>query len=159
MSLCSLALGPHPPLALMRIALGLLVAALLALASPAEAQTYSNQVRAQLDAAKQTLRGQGFRPTHDYEIGSLDDGAEESFTLRLTAEREYALVGACDNDCSDMDFWLYDENDNFIDSDTSTDDVPIVRVTPRWSGQFRIRVRMYACSVEPCYYGIGVFGG
>ena len=144
----------------MRPALGLLAATLLvALAPSATAQTYSNQVRAQLDAAEQALRGPGFRPTPDYEIGSLDDGAEESFTLRLSAEREYALVGACDADCDDMDFWLYDENDNLIDSDTSTDDVPIVRVTPRWSGTFRIRVRMYECSVEPCYYGSGVFGG
>ena len=142
----------------MRPVLGLVAVLLVAAAPSAAAQTYSNQVRVQLDAAKQTLRGQGFRATHDYEIGSLDDGAEESFTLQLSAEREYALVGACDEDCADMDFWLYDENDNLIDSDTSTDDVPIVRVTPRWSGTFRIRVRMYECSVEPCYYGIGVFG-
>ena len=80
-----------------------------------------------------------------------------SFSIRLRTGREYALVGACDNDCSDVDFWLYDDNDNLVDSDTSTDDIPIVRVTPRWSGSFEIRVRMYACSVEPCAYGIGVF--
>lgn len=137
---------------------GLLVAVvLLALAPTAGAQPYTAQVRSQLDAAKQTLRGEGFSQSHDYEIDSLDDGAEDSFTIELDADQDYAIVGACDVDCSDMDFWLYDENANLIDSDTSTDDVPIVRVTPRWSGQFTIRVKMYACSVEPCYYGIGVF--
>lgn len=136
------------------LALGLV----FALASSASAQSYSDQVRLQLDAAQRALRGQGFSQTHDYEIDRLDEGTEDSFSIRLRADREYALVGACDNDCSDVDFWLYDENDNLIDSDTSTDDVPIVRVTPRWSGTFRIRVRMYECSVEPCVYGIGVFG-
>ena len=135
----------------------LFAAFVLAVAPVAQAQ-YSNQVRNQLDAARATLAREGMSQTHDYEIDSLDDDAEDSFTLTLRADREYAIVGACDNDCSDMDFWLYDENDNLIDSDTSTDDVPVVRVTPRWSGQFRIRVKMYACSVEPCFYGIGVFG-
>lgn len=135
----------------------LVAAVLLALAPNAEAQSYSDQVRVQLDAAKQTLRSEGFSQSHDYEIDSLNDGAEDSFTVRLNADQDYALVGACDVDCSDMDFWLYDENANLIDSDTSTDSVPVVRVTPRWSGQFTIRVKMYECSSEPCFYGIGVF--
>lgn len=136
----------------------LLAALVFALAAPASAQQYTQQVRRQLDGAQSTLENEGFSSTHDYEIGSLNDDAEESFTLDLTGDREYAIVGACDNDCSDMDFWLYDENDNLIDSDTSTDDVPVVRVTPSWTGQFRVRVKMYACSANPCYYGIGVFG-
>lgn len=135
-----------------------LLAAVLAVAAPASAQQYTQQVVRQLDGAKATLRGEGFAQTHDYEVGNLNDDAEESFTVNLTGDRNYAIVGACDNDCSDMDFWLYDENDNLIDSDTSADDVPVVRVTPSWTGEFRVRVKMYACSTNPCYYGIGVFG-
>ena len=135
------------------------VLTLLAVLVPtAGAQSYADQVRSQLDGAKQALRSEGFTRSHDYKIESLDDGAEDTFTVDLEEGREYALVGACDVDCSDMDFWLYDENDNLIDSDTSTDDVPVVRVTPRWSGTFEIRVKMYECSNEPCFYGIGVFG-
>jgi len=142
-----------------RSLLAFLALALLGLLPPTvQAQSYSAQVRSQLNTAQSTLRREGFTRTHDYEIDSLNDDAEDSFTLTLTGNREYAIVGACDNDCSDIDFWLYDENDNLIDSDTSTDDIPMVRVTPRWTGTFRIRVKMYECSVEPCYYGIGVFG-
>ena len=135
-----------------------LAAVAFVLAVPAAAQQYTQQVRSQLDGAGTTLRREGYRGTHDYEIGNLNDDAEESFTLDMTSGRDYAIVGACDNDCSDMDFWLYDETDNLIDSDTSTDDVPVVRVTPSWTGTFRVRVKMYACSANPCYYGIGVFG-
>ncbi|HEX8386634.1 MAG TPA: hypothetical protein VF576_10640 [Rubricoccaceae bacterium] len=135
-----------------------LAAAVLALAAPASAQQYTQQVTRQLDGARATLQREGYRQTHDYEIGNLNDDAEESFTVNLTGDRNYAVVGACDSDCSDMDFWLYDENENLIDSDTGTDDVPVVRVTPSWTGQFTVRVKMYACSANPCYYGIGVFG-
>lgn len=135
-----------------------LVAVGLVAAAPVAAQQYTQQVRQQLDGARRTLDDEGYSQTHDYEIGNLNDDAEESFTLTLEGDRPYAIVGACDADCSDMDFWLYDENDNLIDSDTSTDDVPVVRVTPSWSGEFRVRVKMYACSANPCYYGIGVFG-
>jgi hypothetical protein len=135
-----------------------LAALAFALAAPAAAQQYTQQVRRQLDGAAATLEDEGYNPTHAYEIGNLNDDSEESFTLDLDGDRNYAIVGACDNDCSDLDFWLYDENDNLIDSDTSTDDVPVVRVTPSWTGQFRVRVKMYACSANPCYYGIGVFG-
>ena len=141
--------------------LAALTAVLAVVSVPVQAQcsgTYSRQVCSQLDAAKTVLAREGFRQTHDYEVDNLDDDQEDSFTVNLRADREYAIVGACDEDCEDLDFWLYDENDNLIDSDTSTDDVPVVRVTPRWTGTFRIRVKMYACSSEPCYYGIGIFG-
>ena len=141
-----------------RLLLGLLAAAFLVTLTPTAQAQYTAQVRRQLDAAGSTLSREGYSRSHDYEIDNLDDDAEDSFTLTLTQGREYAIVGACDNDCSDIDFWLYDENDNLVDSDTSTDDIPIVRVTPRWTGTFRIRVKMFACSAEPCYYGIGVFG-
>ncbi len=134
------------------------LALLVALAPAADAQSYAAQVRAQLDTAKRTLRNQGFQQSHDYTIESLDDGAEDEFSVDFDEGREYAIVGACDQDCGDMDFWLYDENGNLIDSDTSTDDVPVVRVTPRWSGEFTVRVKMYDCAVEPCFYGIGIYG-
>lgn len=137
---------------------GLLTVALLLLAPPVAAQASATQVRSQLDAARQTLRDQGLRPSHSYRLDRLRAEGEDTVSVALTATRTYAIVGACDADCTDLDLWLYDENDNLIDSDTGTDAVPVVRVTPRWSGTFSLRVRMVACAVEPCAYGIGVFG-
>ena len=137
---------------------GLLTVALLCLASPVAAQAPATQVRSQLDTAKGALRDQGLRPSHSYRLGHLREEGEDTVSVGLSATRSYAIVGACDTDCADLDFWLYDENDNLIDSDTGTDAVPVVRVTPRWSGTFSLRVRMVACTVEPCAYGVGVFG-
>jgi hypothetical protein len=80
---------------------------------------------------------------------------------RKDVRRERRLgtdVAFCDEDCSDIDLYLEDENGNEIDSNVSTDDVPIIECRPAWSGRFQIRVRMYECSVEPCYFGVGVFG-
>ncbi|MET0648842.1 MAG: hypothetical protein ABW208_19710, partial [Pyrinomonadaceae bacterium] len=85
-------------------------------------------------------------------------GETSSFALSLNGGTEYRLVSACDNDCSDIDIVVYDENGNQVASDTSRDDKPVVSVTPRWTGQFRIKVTMYKCSNSPCAYGISVFG-
>ena len=53
--------------------------------------------------------------------------------------------------------FLYDDNGNIIDSDESSDDIPIVQVTPRWTATFEVELNMYQCSSSYCYYGIGVF--
>jgi hypothetical protein len=31
-------------------------------------------------------------------------------------------------------------------------------VSPSGSGTYRVEVRMATCSVEPCYFGVGVWG-
>ncbi|MGA7935472.1 MAG: hypothetical protein WCA35_18115, partial [Kovacikia sp.] len=70
----------------------------------------------------------------------------------------YGLIGVCDRDCRDLDLRLYDENGNLVAADTSSDDTPFVSLTPRWSGQFYLRVDMANCRANYCYYGVGVFG-
>lgn len=123
----------------------------------AQAQ-YVEQIRIQLNKARDLLEARGFEKTHDYKIDTLRRGDAESTNLVLRKGMNYAIIGVCDKDCTDLDIKLYDENDHLIASDTSDDDKPLVSVTPRWTGQFRILVSMYKCSSSPCYYGIGVFG-
>ena len=130
----------------------------LTAAAPASAQgTYTQQVTQYLDAARATLRGEGYTRTRAYTTASLAEGSERTFTFPLQSDRNYVLSGACDNDCSDIDFWLYDNNGNLIDSDTAADDAPVVRVTPARNGTFRLKVRMHSCSTSPCAYGFGIF--
>lgn len=119
---------------------------------------YTQQVRAQLDRASQIVQGAGYRKTHDYEYAAMNDNATKRFDVRLNEGMTYKLVAACDNDCSDIDMKLFDQNGNLIDSDVSGDDIPIVDVTPSWSGPFTVEMRMYTCSNEPCFYGIAVYG-
>ena len=143
----------------MRLSLfGVLFAAFLINAAPASAQNeYVQQVIRYLDAANSVMNGEGFTRTRAYTTASLASGTERVFTFPLQRDRNYALTGACDNDCSDIDFWLYDNNNNLIDSDTAADDRPVVNVTPVRNGTFRLKVRMHACSTSPCFYGFGIF--
>ena len=136
----------------------LLLLCLAAAAAPASAQnTYTQQVVRYLDATRAPLGGDGYARTRAYTTASIAEGSERTFSFPLQANRNYVLAGACDNDCSDIDFWLYDNNDNLIDSDTAADDAPRVAVTPVRNGSFRLKVRMHSCSSSPCAYGFGIF--
>ena len=116
------------------------------------------QVRRQLQSAGQRFEERGYTMTHRIYTGSLDDDESEMVQVDLAVGKEYQIMGACDNDCSDLDLVLFDGAGNEIDSDLLEDDVPIVTVEVTRSGNFRLRVQMAACSREPCRYGIGVFG-
>jgi hypothetical protein len=129
------------------------------IAPAAQAQdAWVRQVRTQLSAAGGVFEANGYELTHHIYTGSLNDGGTEMVQLDLDVGMEYQIMGACDGDCSDLDLILYDGAGNVIDSDMLDDDVPVVSVTVARSGAFRVRVSMAACSVEPCRYGIGIFG-
>jgi hypothetical protein len=101
----------------------------------------------------------GYDVTSSYEpyTGNLRDNTYTDVNYTLRQGVPYALVGICDDDCSDLDFKLYDANYNLIDSDTQPDATPVIEVTPRWTGLFHVRVIMSRCSTSPCWYGLGEF--
>jgi hypothetical protein len=133
-------------------------AALLVPITASAQDAWVRQVRAQLSQAGQTFEQAGYTLTHRIYTGSLNDGGAEIVQLDLDVGMEYQIMGACDEDCSDLDFTLYDGAGNVVDSDMLEDDYPVVSVAVSRSGVFRVRVSMAACSAEPCRYGIGVFG-
>lgn len=133
-------------------------AVLLAPAAAHAQDAWVRQVRAQISAAGQAFEQRGYELTHRIYTGSLNDDESEVVQLDLDVGMEYQIMGACDEDCTDLDFTLYDGAGNVIDSDMLDDDVPVVSVTVARSGAFRVRVSMATCSVEPCRYGIGIFG-
>lgn len=118
---------------------------------------WATQVGEQMDSAGRLLKEEGFSKDKDIRTGSLREGESQVVTLTLQAGRTYVLLGVCDNDCTDLDLHLYDPSDNEISSDTQTHDAPLVRVTPRETGEYRLRVGMDACKTSPCYYGVGVY--
>ena len=67
-------------------------------------------------------------------------------------------MGVCDEDCSDIDLSLLDGYGNLVVEDIEVDDAPVIEFTVTASGDFTLGVEMYECSVEPCYYGVGLFG-
>lgn len=64
----------------------------------------------------------------------------------MTNETVYA---SCDDDCTDLDLYLYDaDSGDLVASDTLVDAAPVV-VAP-YEGNFVIEVVMASCSFEPC---------
>ncbi len=127
-------------------------------AAPTIAQSsYEQEVNRLLNLTQNIANSRGFSSSHSRYNGQLNTNREDTVTLDLYAGTSYMMVAQCDRDCSDIDMWLYDENGNLIDSDVLVDDTPIVEVTPRRNARFSLRTRMITCSVEPCYYGIGVY--
>ena len=118
---------------------------------------FERQVKEQLIQVLDKISNGGYRPSHDPVVNSLRDDSYRNGSISLDSGESYAIIGVCDEDCHDLDLHLYDGNGHLVDSDTSSDDTPIVQVSPRWSGSFRVKVSMPGCSDSPCYYGIGVF--
>lgn len=128
-------------------------------AAPAHAQdTWARQVTRLLANASSIATDNGLQLTHEPTIGSLGDGASTRHALNLQGGTAYVLVGVCDNDCTDVDFRLFDPNGNEVASDVATDDTPVISITPRRGGQYTLQVVMADCRAEPCRYGIGVYG-
>ena len=144
---------------LVRAGIAVLSGAVLLAPTAAFAGPFTDQVRYQLLQAAIALGLSGnFELTHDPYVDALDDGDAEYITLTLRRGTTYGIVGVCDEDCRDIDLGIYDGNGNLIDSDIEYDDYPTVSVSPRWSGQYQLRVKMASCESSPCYYGVGVFG-
>jgi hypothetical protein len=143
-----------------RRTLALLVgAALLApMAGQAQGSEFARQVGVQLVRDARVLIPAGFALSHDPYTGTLYDNTYEDLTLTLHSGVSYALVGVCDNDCSDLDLILYDAVGREVSSALRPDDKPVVVAAPRWTGQYRLRVIMARCLAQPCFYGIGIFG-
>jgi hypothetical protein len=111
-----------------------------------------------LQQAGKEYEARGYSMTHQIFTGSLNNGASEMVEVNLDIGTSYQIMGACDNDCSDLDLVLYDPAGNQLSSDLEMDDFPIVSTAARRSGAYKVKVTMAHCSAEPCRYGLGVFG-
>ena len=127
-------------------------------ASAAHAQnTYQTQIANQFASLMPMMTQRGYAPVGERMMGSLNDDGDESILVSLTAGTHYVIVGACDNDCSDVDLQVFNNQGTKLGEDMETDDKPVVEITPSYTGQFRVKVLMATCRTNPCYYGVQVF--
>ena len=118
---------------------------------------WQQQISTQLTRYTDALSRQGYARSHEIKNGSLDDDESEAFTLELDGGHSYALIGVCDEDCTDVDLRLYDADGREVDSDIEVDDYPVLEVSPTRTATYRVKVIMATCSTSPCFYGVGVF--
>jgi hypothetical protein len=92
----------------------------------------------------------GYRLLHS-DVDNLSQGQAVFYHFTLYRDVHYVILACGDNRAADIDIYLYDENNNLIDRDNSTDNSPVVDVTPRWTGRFTVVVKMYRA------YGVGSY--
>ncbi len=61
----------------------------------------------------------------------------------------YRIIGACDNECSNVDIELIDSNGVVVASDTAPDDEPVVTFTPASNSHYIIRVICRPVRLDP----------
>ena len=133
-----------------------LVSALYVLPDHASAQSHADLVWDQLKRAYNAAEEAGFG-IRNYIVGKLDDDETDTWTIHLYGGNRYVVTGACDADCEDIDIQILTAGGEEVARDNDMDDLPVVEVKPRSSGRFSIRVTMYKCTVDPCYWGIALF--
>ncbi|HEX8831415.1 MAG TPA: hypothetical protein VF705_09635 [Longimicrobium sp.] len=98
--------------------------------------------------------------------GSLYDRETGELRLNLRAGYTYAYDGACDLDCSDLDFALYrwvpatpyrHAYWKHVGSDRAPDNTPFLTVTPPVDALYRLDIIMARCTREPCGYDVDVY--
>jgi hypothetical protein len=128
-------------------------------AGPALAQNqYTQQVNNQLDTMERNARGQGKTRLFRSPIFRLNEGQTQVYPVSLVRGRSYTIGGVCDNDCPDLDIKLLDPNGREVASDVLTDSAPSVSHNATMNGNYRVRVVMYDCNVNPCSAGLTVMG-
>jgi hypothetical protein len=132
---------------------------LAATASPVSAQSdWRLHVQQQLQERGQGLRQQGFALMPEIPVGSLSEGEQKVLSFGLDGGGDYAFLGMCDSDCSDLDLRLDTVDGQEVDSDYQIDNTPAVYVENLGrSGTYLLTIGMAACVSGSCRYGVGVF--
>jgi hypothetical protein len=141
-----------------QIAFGLLASVSLFSSTVAIASSrYEEEIPNQLMFAARALGFGDYQLFAGPYIDRLDANGEARLTFTLRKGATYAIIGVCDEDCSDIDMEIYDQNGNSIAVDRGTDDYPMLQISPAWTAEFTLEVDMYNCSTSYCYYGVGVY--
>lgn len=136
------------------------LAAMTFAGAPASAQVpgpYAAQLAQQLARGETALRDQGFSRVAGPFAGGLAARGERRVPITLRAGQDYRIFGVCDADCTDLDLRLLEGGATPISEDIASDDVPVLSVRPRVTGQYVIQVLMPGCASAPCYFAVNVY--
>ena len=90
-----------------------------------------------IDDVNSNVRGAVGGPK--YARSSVNAGGSDIYNISFRGG-EFAMVTVIGDGDTDLDLYVYDENGNLIDSDTDYSDNCICTWTPRWTGNFRIKI-------------------
>lgn len=87
---------------------------------------------------------------HETLVGLLSSDETGSMDVTLRKGRSYAILGVCDDSCSDIDISVSDPGGGIVEEDLPNDDAPAVNEFPEADGVYNIQVFMAACESNPC---------
>jgi hypothetical protein len=136
------------------LAAAMLVLTLASGTAQAALSQWQAQVARQLNSLQSKLQPHGFVLT---DADSVNLPRQKAFerTVTLRAGNQYAFAIACDEDCGRATLRVFDENDNAVGDPISG--MPVVIVTPRWTGPFRLTASLTRCLETTCEVGVALF--
>jgi len=132
------------------------IACLVAIPVRAQANRWQQQVRSQLARAVASFHAQGFARQDLSRQATLNNEESETFVVALQAGVPYSFVGVCDVDCEKLAVTVSTATGNDLAVDQSSGALPVIAFTPTLAGPYRVTVRMAACRMSPCWYGVAV---
>ena len=91
-----------------------------------------------IDDVNNNVRGAEDGPK--YASSSVNAGATDVYNVTFRGG-ELAMVIVVGDGDTDLDLYIYDNNGNLIKSDTDYSDDCVCTWTPRWTGNFRIKIK------------------
>lgn len=126
------------------LALSLLSLPAVAQADPTDASNAcAAEIAAQGQRAGYTVLG--------VTTGQLRRAHSATYTVALEAHRDHVIYACGDASTKDMDLHLFDQNGTLVGLDIALDALPVVEVTPAWTGPFRVEVEMFKARRRATY--------
>lgn len=122
--------------------------------TPAAADAQSTILRISREAAREMER-RGWELI-SYFDGDLNHRRNLDHSVQVPANSEFAFVGVCDDDCSQLYLTVKSGSIKLGETRTSTD-APVVSVAGWGAGVRTVNVSMMSCSRNPCGYRVMLF--
>jgi len=127
------------------------LATILALPRAGSAQDLEAQARAYLNRAIAD-REEAWQAAWPVESASMGEQARYVLHVDLTGGAEYLVVAACDDNCLDLDLFVYDPSGDLVAEDAASGDFPEGRFTAPVAGTYEVVLRMARCAAEVCHF-------
>ena len=89
------------------------------------------------------------------QMDSIEKDQKSTQTYTLQEDSTYKIVVVGDEKrVTDIDLRVLDENDNEIGEDSDEQNIAMVRITPKWTGKFKIQVWAAEMQAKDAFYGI-----
>lgn len=105
------------------------------------------------DYAQQMARGWSQVQSVPDVVAALQVNNEHRWQVALRGGQTYGFIGACDNECDNVDLILEDSSGQQIKADVLDDDYPLVDFTAPADGVYTLRIQLKTCTIAPCYVG------